>query len=179
MLLRCRSLVWPAVEQIPGAWLEQGLCFNEGTQELVQPKNGPCGVLAAVHGVVVARALAAGETVDPDTPVTDAALAGAIVAILQQCAGEDQPFQLPTWASDVGKDVRVQEVAGPLAEAGDAVLAAIDAFKGRGGCVLLVYAALLSRGVDQVNTPQGTALAQPNVLNMVANRIAHDPFVNY
>ena len=40
------------------------------------------------------------------------------------------------------------------------MLARIEAFKGRGGCVLLVYAALLSRGVDQV-TPQNKSL-KPN-----------------
>ena len=153
MLLRCHSLVWPAVEQVPEAWLGQGLRFSEGTQELVQPMNGPCGVLAAVHGVVVARALAAGEAVGPNTPVTDAALASALAAILQQCAGEGQPIQLPAWASDVGKDVCVVEVAS--SEAISTVLAAIDAFKGRGGCVLLVYAVLLTRGVDQVKHPAG------------------------
>eukprot|EP01046_Picozoa_sp_COSAG06_P027093 COSAG06_NODE_2369_length_6995_cov_7.327001_4_plen_163_part_00 len=65
------GLVWPAVESLPEAWLEQGLSFSEGSQELIQPKNGPCGVLAAVHGVVVARELAAGRAVEPKTPVTD------------------------------------------------------------------------------------------------------------
>jgi hypothetical protein len=153
------TLVWPAVEAVPEAWLEQGLCFTEGTQQLVQPKNGPCGVLAAVHGVVVARALAAGEVVDPSTPVTDAALAGALAAILQQCAGVGRPVQLPAWGSDVGKAVRVEEVGS--AEAGSAVLAAIDAFKGRGGCVLLVYAALLTRGVDQVKTDVMVDMGEP------------------
>lgn len=65
------GLVWPAVEALPEAWLEQGLSFSEASQELIQPKNGPCGVLAAVHGVVVARELAAGRAVEPKTPVTD------------------------------------------------------------------------------------------------------------
>eukprot|EP01046_Picozoa_sp_COSAG06_P013697 COSAG06_NODE_833_length_12029_cov_38.339868_14_plen_61_part_00 len=41
------------------------------------------------------------------------------------------------------------------------MLARIAAFKGRGGCVLLVYAALLSRGVDQV-TPENNNL-KPNL----------------
>lgn len=148
------GLVWPAVEVVPDAWLEQGLCFAENTQELVQHKNGPCGVLSAVHGVIVARALAAGEAVGPNTPVTDAALAAALAAILQQCAGEDQPVQMPTWVSDIGKDVSVEEVV--ATDATDAVLAKIDAFKSKGGCVLLVYAALLTRGVDQVRSTSST-----------------------
>ena len=69
---------------------------------------------------------------------------------MQQCAGEDQPIKLPTWASDIGKDVSVEEVA--ATDATDAVLATIDSFKSEGGCVLLVYAALLTRGIDQVRS---------------------------
>ena len=54
------GLVWPAVEPLPEAWLEQGLSFSEPSQELIQPKNGPCGVMAVVQAVIAASALAAG-----------------------------------------------------------------------------------------------------------------------
>ena len=92
-------------------------------------REGGCGCNVTVP--FKGDACSAADWLDPD-----AALAGALAAILQQCAGVGRPVQLPAWGSDVGKAVRVEEVGS--AEAGSAVLAAIDAFKGRGGCVLLV-----------------------------------------
>ena len=152
---------WSGRRSSPAAGVEQGLAFGEGLT-LLQPKNGPCGVLAALHAVVVARALAAGQGAAPDAEVSDAALAGALAAILQQCAGEGEPLRLPAWADAPGKAVTVDEVAAAEAEA--ALLARLDAFKAPGGCVLLVYAALLCRGADKVRTDVVADMGEPPLI---------------
>ena len=157
------GLVWPAIERVPEAWAEQGLAFTEGKLELLQPKNGPCGVLAAVHGVVVARALAAGASAEPGSAVSDEALAGALAAILTQAAGDGAAvLQLPAWSGEVGQGVLIDEA--PVADAAAAILSRVELFKARGGCVLLVYAALLCRGVDQVKADVVSDMGEPPLI---------------
>ena len=157
------GLVWPAIERVPEAWVEQGFAFTEGKQELLQPKNGPCGVLAAVHGVVVARALAAGASAEPGSAVSDEALAGALAAILTQAAGDGAAvLQLPAWSGEVGQGVLIDEA--PVADAAAAILSRVELFKARGGCVLLVYAALLCRGVDQVKADVVSDMGEPPLI---------------
>ena len=70
------TLVWEGREPVPEAWIEQGLRFGEGDLSmpfdesiaprygglcLAQGKNGPCGLLAVLQGVVVSQMLKALE----------------------------------------------------------------------------------------------------------------------
>ena len=102
------TLVWEGREPVPEAWIEQGLRFGEGVPAapaaagygglcLAQGKNGPCGLLAVLQGVVVSQMLkalearqgrgAAAAMLKAGAKVGDRALATAIAAILRQCAG--------------------------------------------------------------------------------------------
>ena len=52
------KVVWQDVNGIPDAWLGQTLAFTDddadfGGLGIVQPKNGPCGVLAALHAILL------------------------------------------------------------------------------------------------------------------------------
>ena len=152
------SLVWEQPsEQVPDAWLKQGLAF-EGIG-LPQHKNGPCGVLAAVQGRVVARLLRTEEraTITADTTVTPEVLAATIAEMLTQCSSaqmltqctDEQPTVVASWAGQVGQAVTVTEIAS-TSDVVAAVSVALEAFVGPGGCCLLVYSLLLSRGVAAV-----------------------------
>ena len=52
------KVVWQDVNGIPDAWLGQTLAFTDDAADfgglgIVQPKNGPCGVLAALHAILL------------------------------------------------------------------------------------------------------------------------------
>jgi hypothetical protein len=167
------GLVWPA-GALPAAWVEQGFAFSGFAHDrlgIPQPMNGPCGVLAALHGRVVAqeilaqRAAAAADVAapgfGPGWEVTDAALARALGAVLVDCAGAGGEVQLAAWVGPVGKAVTTSAL--PAAEVAAAVEEQIESFKDRGGCLLLVYSAVLSRGEAAVRAPQGV-IDRPIVL---------------
>jgi len=65
------GLIWPEMTDIPESWLGQSLGFEESCPGIVQPKNGPCGVLAVVHGLVLRQCLKEGK-VTSETRVTEA-----------------------------------------------------------------------------------------------------------
>lgn len=53
----CYTLVWGSDAPIPAAWMQQRLLFDG--LGLVQDSNGPCGPLAALNALLLARMLEA------------------------------------------------------------------------------------------------------------------------
>eukprot|EP00051_Salpingoeca_urceolata_P002406 m.49932 g.49932 ORF g.49932 m.49932 type:complete len:519 (+) comp12112_c0_seq1:50-1606(+) len=148
------STVWgPDTGALPASWMEQQLVFSDDPAShfgLVQPTNGPCGVLAALQAeLFVSMWQTAGFS--PASQVPDSALLDAIGRILLRCRPEESsPVKLATWAGDTrGTDVAVQDVQDPT-QLTDKLSDMLPALKGAGGVVLLVYSAVLTRGVDLV-----------------------------
>ncbi len=156
------TLVWPEAKVIPDAWLGQGLAFDDKRCPvgIVQAKNGPCGVLAAVQAVVIARASRA-NGFSSEYRASDNDLADALAAILAVCrTGESGPIRACTWEAKVGEGVSVAELKS-LDDARDFMRKNVAAYKAKGGCVLLVYSAMLTRGVGQVRRDMAAAGADP------------------
>merc|ERR1719444_251296 len=79
------GMIWPAAEEPPEAWKNQRL-DNPGGEVwkggIPQPKNGPCGVLAVVHGLIIAEQ----HTREPkDIELSPNATAKVILTILTRC----------------------------------------------------------------------------------------------
>mmetsp|Transcript_15141 Transcript_15141/g.24133 ORF Transcript_15141/g.24133 Transcript_15141/m.24133 type:complete len:501 (+) Transcript_15141:176-1678(+) len=147
------SSIWPEAKNIPDAWLTQGLSFDaKFPLGIVQPKNGPCGVLAAVQAVLISQCRKKENFSEKYKP-SDEDLADAVVAILLQAAKgkeeKDDPIIVCTWSGKVGEAVNEikcekETQLKPL------VFKNIKYFSGSGGCVLVVYSAALTRGVKQI-----------------------------
>lgn len=129
---------------------------------LLQPKNGPCGVLAVVNAAFIAQCMnqnipSFGLNFIP----TDQLLAEALATIIQkakadgpckvaQWKGKKPPVHFFQWRLDVvGEDISLENVQDdqlvPYLEKH------IGSFKGRGGVVLFLYSVVFSRGISQVS----------------------------
>lgn len=144
-----QSLVFGS-EPPPPAWAGQGLDFSKEPGEgccLLQEKNGPCGALAALNGVIVAQA----GCPEASFAVDDAALCRGIASILARCAEGRSGAVVAVWAEgQAGGELLETEV-----EASEDVLMATllshaASFRGPGGVLLLCYSAVLSRGLERV-----------------------------
>lgn len=154
--------VWPpsvrGFSDVPEAWAGQSLRFEGGGGiGLPQPRNGPCGVLAAVQAAALADlcrrrnagAGSAGGGSDQLRPaVTDDVLASVLADMVWQARpGDGDGATLVTGA---GADA-VQSAAHADR---DSLLAAatssLGAFKSPGGANLLVYSLVLTRTVEGV-----------------------------
>ena len=136
---------------VPDAWLEQGFEFSSAAQSrcgLVQGKNGPCGALAALNAEVIAHL----ECPMPDVAVGPEALCAAMAKILCRCA-TDGKVVLASWAGEVGGELREDVVEGTdVSSVALALMAVVASLMGRGGCCLLCYSCVLTRGVDTVRS---------------------------
>ncbi|CAJ1348317.1 unnamed protein product [Effrenium voratum] len=143
------AVIWPVAEEPPEAWRLQRLDPGEGwAGGFPQPKNGPCGVLAVVHALILAE-----QHKNPmdQIQVRADAVAGAIVDILLRCCADGpirlcRPKQKGSYGPasdleivDVGKEAVRTEVNARVAD-----------FQGPGGIIDLVYSAVFTRGVDKV-----------------------------
>jgi len=147
------SVLWPSVETPPEAWTQQRLDGGAAGIKLgiSQPKNGPCGVLAVVHGLILSEQHSRDVG---DIEITAEAVAKAVHQILARCRPEPgAPLRLarPKTSGDYRPqaEVEVTEVADP-SEAQAEVLARVEGFRGPGGIIDLVYSAVLTRGIDLV-----------------------------
>jgi hypothetical protein len=146
------NLVWEGKNPVPPAWLEQSLQFadGDGSVGLVQAKNGPCGVLAAINAIVIAQM----GIDDPKTVLSDKpeALISALTSIIGQCTNTAE-CKLAAWAegSDAGDGgLKVKETVLPKQQLGEHIRTNLSSFIAPGGLVLLVYSCLLTRGEELV-----------------------------
>jgi len=145
----------------PESWLGQGFQFSDDPAAsigIVQHKNGPCGVLAAVNGVIVAQA----DRPQASTVVTDDMLALALATILVRCATAPSDTKVDSvpearvvvasWAGDGYTSNQVQETELPAdtSTVASHLKAMTSSLKGAGGVVQFCYSAILSRGLDKV-----------------------------
>eukprot|EP00933_Yihiella_yeosuensis_P036931 TRINITY_DN30782_c0_g1_i2.p1 TRINITY_DN30782_c0_g1~~TRINITY_DN30782_c0_g1_i2.p1 ORF type:complete len:556 (-),score=132.77 TRINITY_DN30782_c0_g1_i2:31-1524(-) len=148
------TVIWPSVETPPEAWRDQRLDSSgvDWAGGISQPKNGPCGVLAVVHGLILADQY---QKDVKDIKVTSEAVAKAITSILLKCRPEEgAPVKLvrPKQKGSYGPDAELEEVEIADASAVAAeVSARISDFQGPGGIIDLVYSAVFTRGFKLVN----------------------------
>jgi len=167
-------------EAAPPPWIEQGFEFSAAPESrcgLLQGKNGPCGVLAAVN----AELLAQKGCPPPSAAVTEADLRAALAAILWRCASADAPagakesiaqeVVLARWEGAVGGPIVTESFAADGAASVAAWLAPVmPALRQKGGVVLLCYACVLTRGVEAVRADvaldngSGPLIAGPHAL---------------
>lgn len=145
-------VVWPAVEEPPEAWTRQRLDCGEGWPGgIPQPSNGPCGVLAVVHGLMLAGQHSRKAA---DIQVSPQAAAEAIAGILARCRpDEGAPIRLarPRERGNYRPDVELEEQEfSDLAAAAAEIRARVEDFRGPGGLIDLVYSAVMTRGIEQV-----------------------------
>eukprot|EP00931_Biecheleriopsis_adriatica_P053737 TRINITY_DN31529_c0_g1_i1.p1 TRINITY_DN31529_c0_g1~~TRINITY_DN31529_c0_g1_i1.p1 ORF type:complete len:547 (-),score=103.60 TRINITY_DN31529_c0_g1_i1:111-1619(-) len=148
------NVIWPAKEAPPEAWRLQTLdCGSEGGWKggIPQPKNGPCGVLAVVHGFVLAEQHAQASS---DIEVSAQAVAKAITDIVLRCRAEEGGvvrLARPKKKGEYGPEceLEVNEFTDAAAAAAE-VQARIADFQGPGGVIDLVYSAVFTRGIDLV-----------------------------
>lgn len=146
-------VIWPAAEVPPEAWREQRLDNGEGGWKggIPQPKNGPCGVLAAVHSNVLAEQHARAPA---DIEVSAEALGRIITQMLTRCrpsAGDPVRLVRPKQRGDYGPSalldiVELSDMSAVAAEVNER----IEAFRGPGGIIDLVYSAVFTRGLELV-----------------------------
>jgi hypothetical protein len=144
------TLVWEKKEAVPISWLGQELKFD-GNVGLVQCKNGPCGVLAAINAIVIAQM---GIT-DPQIVLSakPEALVSALSSIISQCTASAE-CKLVAWAdgSNAGDGgLKVKEAVLPKEQLKEYISDHLSEFTAPGGLVLLVYSCLLTRGEDQIH----------------------------
>jgi hypothetical protein len=102
------TLVWGTASP-PAAWTEQPLGFSTGGAPyegvgLLQPRNGPCGVLAVINAVLVQQ-LRGTPAWGPAIQPTDADLATAIattIAAAARCGAGGGTCQVAAWAAGGG-----------------------------------------------------------------------------
>eukprot|EP00929_Paragymnodinium_shiwhaense_P002611 TRINITY_DN102911_c0_g1_i1.p1 TRINITY_DN102911_c0_g1~~TRINITY_DN102911_c0_g1_i1.p1 ORF type:complete len:536 (+),score=109.83 TRINITY_DN102911_c0_g1_i1:91-1698(+) len=141
----------------PAAWSEQGFEFSSEAATgacIIQHKNGPCGVLAAINGILIAQA----GCQDAAGVVSDEALARALAAVLVRAAttpgasGSNAAGKVvaTAWSDGPGSQVLETELPADAAAVAAHLQAQASVLRAPGGVVLLCYAAVLSRGADLV-----------------------------
>ena len=146
----CHSVLFGSAAA-PASWLDQGFEFSSDPQSrcgLVQHKNGPCGVLAAVNAEVISLLVrpVPSKVIDPGM------LCAALGAILLRCASGGR-VTLAKWTDLVGgalsEETFVADSAGTVAEI---LLPRAKTLMGRGGCCLFCYSCVLTRGIEAVRS---------------------------
>ena len=151
------NIIWG--DNMPSlAWTEQALTFDASSDDipysqlgLVQNKNGPCGVLALLNAVILSQHLNT-NTATEFTPPTDDLLAAAIATLLAAPhRNSSSQVQCPMWDDECPGGVNF--IAKPnVIETKDFVLSHLDHFTRPGGILLICYAAVVSRGIQQVQS---------------------------
>eukprot|EP01059_Diplonema_ambulator_P009944 TRINITY_DN19922_c0_g1_i1.p1 TRINITY_DN19922_c0_g1~~TRINITY_DN19922_c0_g1_i1.p1 ORF type:complete len:503 (+),score=66.18 TRINITY_DN19922_c0_g1_i1:41-1510(+) len=155
------GLVWPDPGQpIPESWVEQCLEFKENTWGLVQGKNGPCGVLSVIQGYLIASLIddkAAEPAKVPDRRYLAMAITRALLR--SNLTHPEQDVQMCSWMAEVGGDITTTAVPPPRLL--DFIMENLERYTKRGCLPLLVYSAILTRGVENVKTDVAEDLGEP------------------
>ncbi|KNC51579.1 uncharacterized protein AMSG_12072 [Thecamonas trahens ATCC 50062] len=161
-----RSLVWPdGTTELPEAWLVQGFALEAPGRGMVQPKNGPCGLVAAVLAGVVANKLA-GVVAGTQAAVedwTDAEALAAVAQIVVQARTDDSaPVHVARWAGEVGEAIECDQVSAD--EVAATLVQAAEAWLGAGGALLLLYSLVATRGEAQVRADIAADAGEPPLI---------------
>jgi hypothetical protein len=134
----------------PSAWIDQGFEFSPEPNSrcgLLQAKNGPCGVLAAVNAEVLVHL----GCPQPSAAVDDAALCAALGTVLWRCATDGRISLARYAAAQPGTEIEHDKVsAADAAEVAARLLPLAPTLRVRGGLCLFCYSCLLTRGLDAV-----------------------------
>lgn len=154
--------IWPrsvtSFESIPDAWSMQTLEFTDVSYPgasgsvgvgLHQPKNGPCGVIAAIQAACIAELCRTGTAAKMQ--ITDDILASVLTAMLWQARTDDTVKLVTKAASEANGGVSVASFTEKEALQ-KAVTESIGTFKSAGGVVLFVYSLVLTHTVDEIKT---------------------------
>ena len=82
------SLIWPSNKPIVPGWLNQSLSFSPNQTErigILQPINGPCGILASIQAILIQHKLTATGRCKYSEPFSDRELANALKTIITNC----------------------------------------------------------------------------------------------
>jgi hypothetical protein len=156
----CHTILFGAAAA-PASWLEQGFELSSEPDSrccLVQHKNGPCGVLAAVNAELIAQL----GRPPPGLAADSAEVCAALGSILWRCASEGR-VTLVTWAEGrVGGSLTEELfIADSAAVVAERLHALGGSLIGRGGCCLFCYACVLTRGIDAVKADTALDHAGP------------------
>ena len=116
----------------------------------MQPKNGPCGVLAAINAVIIAQAIVNHHPLLLDVAPDDLAIASAMAKIITNVrTSPTQACRLASWEGTVGKGVRLEDISAENLP--QQLVKHMPNFRGRGGAILFLYSVVFTRGVQEVN----------------------------
>lgn len=145
--------LWPCLEEPPAAWRDQRLDATTGWQGgISQPLNGPCGVLASLHALILGEQH--GRDLN-DVVVTPEITAEVIFRILARCRpDESAPVLLarPKSKGQYGPSAAMEELQLDLQQLRLEVKSRIAEFSGPGGIIDLLVSCLLTRGLDRVRS---------------------------
>lgn len=146
------TFIWPEKKDIPPSWLEQGIQFSDKHNEklgLLQPKNGPCGVLAAINAVIIAQAIVNHHPLLLDVAPDDLAIASAMAKIITNVrTSPTQACRLASWEGTVGQGVRLEDISAENLP--QQLVKHMPNFRGRGGAILFLYSVVFTRGVQEI-----------------------------
>merc|ERR1712137_98571 len=143
----CASLLW--ADTLHESWKEQAITFSDKKDErigIVQPKNGPCGVLAVIQAYLIANRLK-DRKIDSNEPFSSKELIDALVQIISVCATNEA--SICTWETTIHNE---KVITGPVAldKLGEVMEENISQFTGAGGLLLLPFSCIATRGESQV-----------------------------
>eukprot|EP00757_Euglenozoa_sp_SAG-D1_P012510 gene12510-3671_t len=98
------DVVWPERKEISPAWLEQTIEFGteDGTRGgIVQPKNGPCGMLATIQATLWAES----SEPEPWDQIYSNEDVANVMSILVNGAAGGSTAQICKWRDDVGGNI--------------------------------------------------------------------------
>lgn len=141
-------IVWEnPSDPIPDSWSEQTLALDPEHFGFVQPKNGPCGILAVLQASMIARRFKQNGCCIIDNPFTVDDLILSLSECLWKCRNPTVTGVL--WTDESKMQLQNFSLSS-LEEVNEFITANIDIFQLPGGLILFIYAAVLSRGMETV-----------------------------
>lgn len=146
------DIVWPSIGKIKESWLHQELQFSDNPGEaigLVQPLNGPCGVLSAIQASLIAYRMDREGTCPANKPFTKEEISATLAKMIKLCrSNENSMCKVVLWENKPGEGVKETTMSEDKVE--EFVLTNLDSFLGVGGPILLVYSAVATRTPAQI-----------------------------
>ena len=154
------KLIWGRDDvPIDPSWLEQDWKFMK--LGVVQRKNGPCGLLCVVNGILLSRLLEHEGLLEADHAFSAEEMVDSLCYIVEQCTDEDF-IELPLWKG-IGPDVELTRLQKGQ-EAREWMLEHDDSYFHVGSIVLLIYACVFTRGVEKIKADLVEADNEPSLV---------------